>query len=381
MSCNASAYSASHTAESSLACLAIKAVLMFLETILPETFAKRIVAVILLSVDTPVQRIQRLLDMGKSTVYNLKKALNNASSADEIVSLFQMKPGCGRKMKTGNVLDQIKDEINQGFYTSLRGIKKMIEDKYGVILSIATAQRIMKRLGIKRLKAASLPANAEPSLQEQFYNDTMKPLMKDAQENKLALLFMDGSHFVIGCEYLGYVYGSLRRFVRSLSGRQRYNVLGAIDYVTKKVHTVTNTKYITATQVIEMMYKLTDFYGTEMPIRIFLDNARYQKCNAVKDALAELKLKYNIELVYLPSYSPNLNLIERLWRFVKTEIRSNFITDFSSFCAKIDEVIESTTGTAKAQIDSLIHEEVQLYNSLKPVDAHSFVMPPKKKVS
>lgn len=70
MSCNASAYSASHTAESSLACLAIKAVLMFLETILPETFAKRIVAVILLSVDTPVQRIQRLLDMGKSTVYN-----------------------------------------------------------------------------------------------------------------------------------------------------------------------------------------------------------------------------------------------------------------------------------------------------------------------
>ena len=96
MSCNASAYSASHTAESSLACLAIKAVLMFLETILPETFAKRIVAVILLSVDTPVQRIQRFLDMGKSTVYNLKKALNNASSADEIVSLFQMKPGCGR---------------------------------------------------------------------------------------------------------------------------------------------------------------------------------------------------------------------------------------------------------------------------------------------
>jgi hypothetical protein len=129
------------------------------------------------------------------------------------------------------------------------------------------------------------------------------------------------------------------------------------------------------------MYKLTYFYGIEMPIRIVLDNARYQKCNAVKDALAELKLKYNIELVYLPSYSPNLNLIERLWRFVKTEIRSHFITDFSSFCAKIDEVIESTTGTAKAQIDSLIHEEVQLYNSLKPVDAHSFVMPPKKKVS
>lgn len=376
---NTSAFSSADRPEaSSLVCLVIGAVLAFLGTFLPKTFAKRIVAVILLAMETPVQRIQVLLNMGKSTVYNLKKELTNASTAEEVIRLFQMKPGCGRKLKTATVLEEIRKDIDHGFYTCLREIRTMIRDKYGIVLSLASAQRLMIRLGIRRLKSASLPANADPSAQEQFYNNVLQPLMQNAADNKLVLLFMDGSHFVIGCDFLGYVYGTARRFVRSLSGRQRYNVLGALDYVTKKVHTVTNTTFLTATQVIEMLHKLADFYGEGKPIRILLDNARYQKCKAVCDTVAELKLKHDIELVYLPSYSPNLNLIERIWRYVKTEIRSSFITDFTAFCSRIDAVIDTTTSTAQKQIDSLIGQKVQLYNSLTPVDSHTFVMPPKK---
>ena len=60
-----------------------------------------------------------------------------------------------------------------------------------------------------------------------------------------ALLFMDASHFVMGCDFLGRVYSRTRRFVKTFSGRRRFNVLGALDFVTGKVLTVTNDSYIT----------------------------------------------------------------------------------------------------------------------------------------
>jgi len=51
-----------------------------------------------------------------------------------------------------------------------------------------------------------------------------------------------------------------------------------------------------------------------MPITFILDNARYQRCTTVNTLAAQL----NLELIFLPPYSPNLNLIERLWKFVKS---------------------------------------------------------------
>jgi hypothetical protein len=58
-----------------------------------------------------------------------------------------------------------------------------------------------------------------------------------------------------------------------------------------------------------------DRRATPGPITLVLDNARYQKCQLVW-AVAET---LQIELLYLPAYSPNLNLIERLWKFVKKQ--------------------------------------------------------------
>jgi transposase len=78
--------------------------------------------------------------------------------------------------------------------------------------------------------------------------------------------------------------------------------------------------YITATQVCELRSKIADL-GLIIPITLVLDNARYQKCKIVE----KLALSLSIELLYLPSYSPNLNLIERLWKFVKKKCGSSVI--------------------------------------------------------
>lgn len=192
--------------------------------------------------------------------------------------------------------------------------------------------------------------------------------MKQAQSNRVALLFVDASHFVMGCDFLGYVYGKVRHFVRTCSGRKRYNVLGALNFVTKKLTIVTNDTYITATQVCELLRKVADEY-VGIPIYLVLDNASYQKCRVVFELAGEL----GINLVYIPSYSPNLNLIERLWKFVKGKLRTQYYDDFDVFMEKINTITNSTDKENKQAIDRLISDKVQLFDDLLPLEKNPYI--------
>ena len=88
-----------------------------------------------------------------------------------------------------------------------------------------------------------------------------------------------------------------------------------------------------------------------VPITLFVDNARYQKCALVQAVAASL----NIELCYLPAYSPNLNLIERVWKFVKKQsLYSKYYTDFAAFKTAIETCLREMPTTHKPALDSLL---------------------------
>ena len=120
------------------------------------------------------------------------------------------------------------------------------------------------------------------------------------------MFFVDAAHFVLGA-YLGFLWCFERLFIKSGAGRKRFNVLGALNAVTHELITVTNDTYINAQSVCELLYKLAAL-DLSLPITLVLDNARYQKCALVMEVAQTL----DIELLYLTTYSPNLNLIERL---------------------------------------------------------------------
>ncbi len=173
----------------------------------------------------------------------------------------------------------------------------------------------------------------------------------------MKLFFVDASHFVMG-GFCGSIWTKVRRYVQTASGRERYNVLGALDYVSKKVETITNNTYITATEVIALLDKLAASY-VGMPISVVLDNARYQRCKAVM----EHALAIGVELVFLPTYSPNLNLIERLWKFVKAEVlNAAYHSTFAMFVDIIDTCVGNTHTVHKMRLDTLISEKVQFFN-------------------
>jgi transposase len=184
--------------------------------------------------------------------------------------------------------------------------------------------------------------------------------MKSAQKGVTQLLFVDASHFVMGCDFLGYIYGITRKFIKTYSGRKRYNVLGALNFITKKVTTVTNDTYITAAEVCELLRKIAAEYAGQT-VHLVLDNARYQKCHIVQQLADDL----GIQLVYIPSYSPNLNLIERFWKFTKCELRSKYYDQFQLFREQIDNIIDSSISTNNAVVNRLIGEKVQLFDDYK----------------
>ena len=125
------------------------------------------------------------------------------------------------------------------------------------------------------------------------------------------MFFVDAAHFVLGT-FLCCLWSFTRIFVRAASGRQRFNVLGAWNAVTRELIAVTNTTVVNTETMCELLRKIVAL-GLTGPITLVLDNARYQH-NATVKTLAN---EFGITLMFLPSYSPNLNLIERLWKFIK----------------------------------------------------------------
>ena len=209
-----------------------------------------------------------------------------------------------------------------------------------------------------------VPAKADAEEQECFLEKILKPHIEKARQGKQLLYFVDAAHFVLA-PFLGYLWSFARIFIKAPSGRQRFNVLGALNALTKDVVTVTNTAYINAESVCDLLKKLRDL-NPDQHITIILDNARYQKCKLVQN-MGEL---LRIELCYLPPYSPNLNLIERMWKFVKKEsLNSIYYENFDLFQNAISKCLHETTTVHKAALESLLTLNFQTFKKAQDIAA------------
>ena len=226
---------------------------------------------------------------------------------------------------------------------------QQIENLTGIKRSPSQIRKFLKSIGMRCLKVGAIPAKADPMVQEEYKRDKLEPRLEEARQGKRAVFFVDAAHFVMGA-FLGMIWCFQRLFIKSPSGRKRFNVLGALNAITHEIILVTNDSYITATQVCELLQKLAD-RGLSIPITLVLDNARYQKCRVVQD-LAKL---LEIELLYLPTYSPNLNLIERLWKFVKKKcLYGKYYEDFTQFSSAISGCLTDAHLQHKKELDSLL---------------------------
>ena len=200
--------------------------------------------------------------------------------------------------------------------------------------------------------------------QAEFLEQKLEPALAEAHEGTGHVFFVDAAHFVMG-SFLCCVWCLVRLMIRAGSGRKRYSVLGAWNAVTNALVSVTTDATVNSETMCALLRQIAAL-GLKGPVRLVLDNARYQHCALVMDLAKSLK----IELLFLPSYSPNLNLIERLWKFIKNQaLYGRHYATFEEFQAAIDGCLAKIPTDYRGQLKTLMSHRFQTFEDVSVLAA------------
>jgi len=232
-----------------------------------------------------------------------------------------------------------------------------VKELTGIERSASSMKSFMARHKFRFLKTGHIPAKVNNTAQHEWVDNLLRPVIKAVGNDEVHLLFMDAAHFTLQ-PFLCCLWCVARIFIKASPGRNRINVLGAVNAITKEVSVYTNTTYICANCLISFLQQLKARYN-DKPIAIVLDNACYQHCFLVKTFAKSL----GIHLLFLPPYSPNLNIIERLWKFTKKEIlNAQYYDAPQKFHEAIEGFFKEVNQKHNAQLHQLLTLNFQFFD-------------------
>ncbi|MBK5970767.1 MULTISPECIES: IS630 family transposase [Thiorhodovibrio] len=255
-------------------------------------------------------------------------------------------------------LAELDKHLQDHIYQTAEGVRSWVKEHLGVTFSLSGMTAVLHRLGYRYKKPKLVPGKPDEDKQKAFVED-YKALKENLQDQDV-IIFMDAVHphhnpVLAG----GWIKRGKRGYVKSNTGRQRLNINGALNVADLKA-TVRFEDTINAETTIDLLRDVERQYPKASVITIFCDNAGYYKAKKVSDYLKTSK----IELVPLPPYSPNLNLIERFWKFFKRKILYN--TYYETFAEYEDACSEFFNNLEKHRdgLRSLLTDNFEIVPSI-----------------
>jgi len=315
---------------------------------------QRLEAVYLKAIGYQHQEIGRIVGISQKTLRGYLR-MYQAGGIEALKALNFNRP----KSALDEHREQLKAEFEIRPAKSINEAVQRIEKLTGIRRSTTQVDKCLKNLGLKRLKVGHIPAKADPEKQKAFLEEKLDPRLEEAKQGKRHVFFVDAAHFVMR-PFLGFLWCFVRQFIQAPSGRQRFNILGALHATTLQVVIFTNDSYLNSYSVAKLMCQIAVEFA-DLPITLVMDNARYQRCRFVMDLATAL----GIELLFLPPYSPNLNLIERLWKFIKKKcLYSEYYETFTDFKQAIVDCIAETDGEYRQELASLLTLKFQTFENV-----------------
>ncbi|MFK7873244.1 MAG: IS630 family transposase [Oligoflexales bacterium] len=309
-------------------------------------FADRIRVILLIDEGRRYSDIATFLFLDEKTIRNWKRRYEEGG-VEKLVNDGYM----GR----ASLLDdeQIKllgEHLSTRIFTTTRQIVIFVKSEFGVYYTIGGMTSLLHRLGFSYKKAKGVPAKADATAQQNFVKEYQKV------KKKGLVYFADSTHPTLQSVLsYGWIKTGEDFEVKTSSGRQRININGAIELTRQDVITRT-CQTVNQQSMCDLLRAIRKKNSEEKKIFLVLDNAAYNKALSVR----ELGRHLNIEILYLPPYSPNLNPIERLWKFMKKETMANqYYDSLESFKKSVASFFRGIKKH-KNRLESLLTDNFQI---------------------
>nr|CAL25541.1 transposase and inactivated derivatives [Vibrio vulnificus] len=314
----------------------------------------RIKAVLLASEGWSQAMISQALRIHESTV---------ARHLSDYVLSEKLKPengGSQSRLSAGQTMELI-EHLAEKTYFHTHQIVAYVQAEFGVRYTVAGMNKWLHHHGFSYKKPKGVPHKFDPEMQQAFiehYNETLR-------NSEDPVLFMDAVHPTQSTKLsYGWIRKGQDKVIETTGSRTRLNIIGALPLQNIGA-TVTETyDTINSESIVRFFWKLKkEHYPLEQKVHLVLDGAAYHQSEMVRNAAKVL----NIELHYLPPYSPNLNPIERLWKVMNEYVRNNiYFSSKAEFTTAINEFFNVTLPKVAGSLVSRITDNFQI---LKPASS------------
>ncbi len=274
--------------------------------------AIRIRAILALDAGYTVEETAKLFLLDEDTISKWKKKYQKRQFFSDWLQEYYA--GYDGKL-TKQQIEEIEGFVKKHTITDCREVVSFIKEWYGKEYTITGVTKLLHRVGFVYKQVVLVPGKLNEEAQEAFVKKYTT--LKENKKEDEVILFGDGVHPTHNIHKTkAWVKRGEEKQIKTNTGRGRLNINGALDPESLAV-TVYYSETINAQMTIEFFKKLEARYVGKK-ITLIVDNARYYKNKDVSAYLA--RPECHLTLLFLPSYSPNLNFIERLWKFMKKYI-------------------------------------------------------------
>lgn len=306
---------------------------------------------VLLDMDETYERIAAILGIGLGTISNCKAKYEQAGLEKYLDTHYV--PYSGKL--TDEQLAQLEQTVREGLYTTTQAVQAYIERQFEVSYSLSAVLAILKKLDFVYKKTMSVPGKADVAAQEVFLAE-MEPFLAEIEPDEV-VYFVDAVHpqHNTRSDY-AWVKRGEEKAVPANTGRDRVNINGAVNAHKPEEVIIVEAERINAQATIALYDQIQQQNPEKATIYIFCDNARYYYNTELN---AYLGKNPRIVQLFLPPYSPNLNLIERLWKFLRKKvINTTFYPTFQAFLQAIRKFF-ANLANYKDELQTLMRHNFQ----------------------
>jgi len=319
----------------------------------------KVTCILMLSKGLSPQTVSEYLGIDDSTVYRYADSF----SQDGLDAYLRTDYKGYWGLLTSVQISELRAELNSSLYTDAKSVALWIKERWGIDYTPQGTVDLLTRIGFTYKQTKQVPCQVDAQAQESFM-EVLSELLEQTLESKAVIYYGDGVHPTHNTRSThAWIEKGTDREQPTVSGRDRVNINAVLNAKDPVDVIALDCESVNAASTRLLYEKVLEKNPDADIIYIITDNARYYRNKELFEWLETTKIKP----VFLPPYSPNLNLIERLWKFLRKKVINtsfyrtkekfrqailNFFENIEQYKPELETLLTLNFRLAKSQFNS-----------------------------